>query len=108
MPLLLVVDGYGPFVLGKTGPYCANCRLLIVHRDELEGELATIFEQLAPEVIGGEYVVLGTVDLRAWRKGMSTATNIEEVLHHTAPFTTKLTIEYTPAGWVPSERGRVS
>ena len=108
MPLLLVVGGYGPFVLGKTGPYCANCRLLIVHRDELEGELATIFERLAPEVIGLEYVVLGTVELRAWRKGMSTATTLEEVLHHTAPFTTRLTIEYTPAGWVPGERGRSS
>ncbi len=101
VPLLLAVAGYGPFVLGKTGPYCANCRLVIVHRNELEGELTTIFTRLAPAVVGGEYAVLGTVELRAWRHGMSAATTIDDVLRHTAPFTTTLTIAYTPAGWAP-------
>jgi hypothetical protein len=104
VPLLLFVAGYGPLVLGKTGPYCSNCRLLIIHRDELEGELVTVFTRLAPEVIGGEYAVLGTVELRAWRDGMSAATTLEEVLHHTAAFTTTLELEYTGGGWAPDER----
>jgi hypothetical protein len=102
VPLLLVVAGYGPLVLGKTGPYCAHCRLVIMHRDELEGELTTIVTRLAPAVVGGEYAVLGTVELRAWRRGMSAATTIDDVLRHTAPFTTTLTIEYSPAGWAPA------
>lgn len=104
VPLLLFVAGYGPLVLGKAGPYCSNCRLLIIHRDELEGELVTVFTRLAPEVIGGEYAVLGTVELRAWREGMSTATTLEEVLHHTAAFTTTLELEYTGGGWAPDKR----
>ena len=41
------------------------------------------------------YAVLGTVEVRAWRRGLSAATTIDEVLRHTAPFTTTLTIEYT-------------
>jgi len=106
VPLLLAVAGYGPFVLGKTGPYCANCRLVIAHRDELEGELTTIFTRLAPEVVGGEYAVLGTVELRAWRRGMSAPTPIDDVLRHTAPFTTTLTIEYSPVGWIPAPRSK--
>jgi len=104
VPLLLVIAGYGPLVLGKTGPYCANCRLVIAHRDELEGELTTILTRLAPEVVGGEYAVLGTVELRAWRRGMSAPTSIDDVLRHTAPFTTTLTIEYSPAGWAADRR----
>ncbi len=95
-----------PLVLGKTGPYCANCRLIIAHCDELEGELTTIFTRLAPEVVGGEYAVLGTVELRAWRHSMSAATTVDDVLRHTAPFTTTLTIEYTPAGWAPGRQSR--
>ena len=94
VPLLLVIAGYGPVVLGKTGPYCAHCRLVIAHRDELEGELTTIFAQRAPAVVGGAYTVLGTVDLRAWRRGLSAAPTLEEVLRHTAPFTTTITIDY--------------
>jgi len=104
VPLLLAVAGYGPVVLGKTGPYCAHCRLLIAHRDELEGELTTIFTRLAPAAVGGAYAVLGTVELRAWRRGMSAATTIEDVLRHTAPFTATLTVEYRPATWAPTHR----
>ena len=99
VPLLLAVAGYGPVVLGKTGPYCAHCRLVIAHRDELEGELTTIFTRLAPAVVGGAYAVLGTVELRAWRRGMSAATTVEDVLRHTAPFTATITVEYSPARW---------
>jgi hypothetical protein len=95
VPLLLAVAGYGPVVLGKTGPYCAHCRLVIAHRDELEGELTTIFARLAPTGAGPAYAVLGTVELRAWRRGLSAAPTLDEVLRHTAPFTTTLTIEYT-------------
>ena len=105
VPLLLTVAGYGPLVLGKTGPYCAHCRLVIAHRDELEGELTTIFTRLAPELIGTEYAVLGTVELRAWRRGMSTAPTIDDVLRHTAAFTTVLTLEHVPAGWAPPRPG---
>jgi hypothetical protein len=95
VPLLLAVASYGPLVLGKTGPYCANCRLLIVHRDDLEGELTTLFARLAPTAVGPAYAVLGTVDLRAWRRGLSAAPAIDEVLRHTAPFTVTITIEDT-------------
>lgn len=103
VPLLIAVAGYGTLVLGKTGPYCANCRLVIAHRDELEGELTTIFARLAPEAtVGPEYSVLGTVELRAWRRGLSVATSIDEVLRHTAPFTTTVIIEYSPATWAPT------
>lgn len=97
VPLFIVVAGYGTLIMGKTGPYCAQCHLVITHRDELEGELAIALERLAPEAVGSEYAVIGTVELRAWRRDMRTATPIDEVLRHTAPFATEITVEYTPA-----------
>ncbi len=97
-----MVAGYGTIIMGKTGPYCAQCHLVITHRDELEGELAIALERLAPEAVGSEYIVIGTVELRAWRRGLHTATTGEEVLRHTAPFATEVTVEYTPAIWVPA------
>lgn len=46
---------------------------------------------------------------RTWRRGMRAATPIDEVLRHTAPFATEVTVEYTPATWVaerPPGKGR--
>lgn len=37
---------------------------------------------------------------RTWRRGMRMATAIDDVLRHTAPFATEVTVEYTPATWV--------
>jgi hypothetical protein len=91
----------GPLVLAKTGPYCDSCQLVIAHRDELEDELTTLFTRLAPEVAGGAYAVLGTVELRAWRRGLSAATTLEDVLRHTTPFTATLTVDYVAATWAP-------
>lgn len=108
VPLFIVVAGYGTLIMGKTGPYCAQCHLVITHRDELEGELAIALERVAPEAVGSEYAVIGTVELRAWRRGMRTATTIDDVLRHTAPFTTGITVEYTPATWVPTRPPRKS
>lgn len=109
VPLFIVVAGYGAIIMGKTGPYCAQCHLVITHRDELDGELAIALERLDPEAVGSDYSVIGTVELRAWRRGLHTATTGEEVLRHTAPFTTEIIVEYTPATWAPTRpRGRES
>src|SRR4029079_6862173 len=58
--LMIHVDGWGPFVLGKTCRYCTPCELIIAHRDELEAELTGSFARLDPGVIGKEHLVIGT------------------------------------------------
>src|SRR5215210_4340089 len=42
--LFILVDGFGPMVLGKTCRFCTPCELLIVHQDELEHELVVALE----------------------------------------------------------------
>lgn len=60
--LLIVIDEFGTMVLGKTCRFCTPCDLLMVHQDELEHELVVALERRAPEVMGNEYMVFGTVD----------------------------------------------
>ena len=100
--LLIHVDGYGPFVLGKTCKYCSKCELIIAHKDELEAVLAAQFSLLKPEVIGNEYLVVGTVDRAFWKAGMAQAPAFGETLEHTADIKTYLDVEYRPAGWYPA------
>jgi hypothetical protein len=42
----------------------------MVHQDELEAELVYSFSKFAPEFIGNEYLVIGTIDKRVWKKGL--------------------------------------
>lgn len=100
-PLLIHVDQFGPFVLGKTCRYCAKCELIIAHQDELEGVLAAMFTQHAPEHIGNDYVVLGTVEKKVWKQGLDTPTALGDIREHTADFKRYVTVEYQPAQWVP-------
>ncbi len=101
--LFIVVDGYGPMLLGKTCRFCTPCDLLMVHQDELEHELVVALEPRAPEVIGNEYVVFGTVDKKLWRKGLEgDPTQLGDILDHVADFKRELGLGYDPGGWRPA------
>jgi hypothetical protein len=93
-------------VPGKTCKYCSKCEFIIAHQDELEAELAAHFEQTRPDVIGNDYLVLGTVERKTWREGMEQPKTLDELLVHTADFKEYLEIEYQPGGWFPANADR--
>ncbi len=90
--------------LGKACRFCPKCELIIAHRDELEDQLTDLFDRLDPEAIGNDYLVLGTVERKAWREGMRQSKAIDEMLEHTADFKGYWDIEYEPGGWYPAEK----
>lgn len=93
-------------VLGKTCRYCTRCELIIVHQDELEAQLAYSFGQVAPEVVGNKYMVLGTVEKSVWRSGLQGSGNqVGEMLKHVADFKKVLALKVEPGGWYPASRG---
>jgi hypothetical protein len=103
LPLFIHVDPLNPVVLGKTCRYCPDCDLLIVHQDELEAQLLALFEEHNPDVIGNDYLVIGTVERRAWREGMKQPKAIPQMLKHLHDFKEVRTVEYRPAGWYPAD-----
>lgn len=104
--LFIHIDKWGPMALGITCRYCSRCELIMVHQDELEAQLAHTFSQLAPEVIGNEYIVLGTIEKKVWQEGLSgKGQPLEEMLQHVADFKRYYDLEYQPAGWYPADQG---
>lgn len=96
--LLIGIEGFGTMMLGKTCRFCPVCELLVVHQDELENELAVALQTRDLSAIGNEYMVLGTVDREAWRKGLKgRAGEIGNVLDHIAEFKEELELE--SGGW---------
>jgi ABC-type tungstate transport system permease subunit len=91
-----------PLVLNKTCRYCPSCDLIILHQDELEELLAAMCMQLRkPDLIGNDYLVIGTVDRAAWKKGQqSPGTSIEAMRSSIYDFKKVLEFEVQPYGWV--------
>ena len=97
--LFLHVKGWGPMALGKTCRYCTPWELIIVHQDELEAELTQSFSRLAPDVIGNDYLVLGTVDKTVWRQGLEgRGQALDDALKHVADFKKVLELHVEPGG----------
>jgi hypothetical protein len=84
LPLVIHIDDGGMMVLNKTCRYCPACDLLIVHKDEIEAQMAYRSQRAAPEVVGSDYLVIGTVERADWRRGTEGAImpqDMIEVLH---------------------------
>jgi hypothetical protein len=100
LPLVIHIDDGGMMVLNKTCRYCPACDLLIAHKDEIEALLASYFQRAAPEVVGNDYLVVGTVDRADWRRGTEgnvTPRDMIEVLHDF-----KDVVQFKPrCGWRP-------
>ena len=107
--LFVHIVGWGPMVLGKTCRYCSSCEIVMVHRKELETELARGFSQVALEVIGKDYLVLGTIEKKIWQQGLgSPGKPIADMLKHVADFKHQYDLKYKSGGWYPGteESGR--
>lgn len=76
----------------------------MVHQNELEAELANSFSRIAPDVIGNEYMVLGTVDKKFWKNGLKgSGGEIIEMLRHIADFKKVYDLHVEPGGWYPAD-----
>jgi hypothetical protein len=103
VPLVIHVDPRHPMLLNKRCRYCPNCDVLIAHQDELEEWLAITFEKNAPEIIGNDYLVLGTVDKTTWHKQKKEPIPMGELPEYLHDFKEYLKLSYSPAGWYPKD-----
>ena len=104
--LLIHIDEWGPWALGKTCRYCSRCELVMVQRAELEADLAHGLSQRAPQVIGNDYLVLGTMEKKIWQKALNgEAKPLAKMLEHVADFKHQYELDYKPGGWYPATQG---
>jgi hypothetical protein len=82
--------------LNKTCRYCPNCDLLIAHQDEIEDIMARAFTKFNPEVVGNDYLVIGTVERATWRRAMQSQLPVEVTLDALHDF--KEVVSFKPAG----------
>ena len=88
--------------LNKTCRYCPHCDLLIAHQDDLEHFLTAYFTEHQPEVVGNDYLVLGTLDKPVWKQGARQPLTIQEMLEALHDFKEVVTFKVT-GGWVRDE-----
>ena len=79
------------------------CETLIVDRVELEN--AIIAAGLSGAVKPPDYVVLGTIDRRTWRRGLGDDASLLDIREHMADFKRYLKVDVVPAHWERSSRG---
>jgi hypothetical protein len=70
LPLLVHIDPMHLIALNYTCRYCRYCDLLVASKPEIEHLLTELFRQHDPEVIGNDYLIIGTVKKAAWRGGL--------------------------------------
>jgi hypothetical protein len=92
-----------PVVLGKTCRCGPDCDPLIVHQDELEAQLAALFDEHNPMVTGNNYLVIDTMERQTWRESLKQPKGIQEMMEHLHISKEVRTIEYRPAGWYPAD-----
>jgi Zn-finger nucleic acid-binding protein len=104
--LFVHIDEWGPMALGKTCRYCSRCEMVMVQRAELEAELVRGVSQKAPQVIGNDYLVLGTMEKKIWQKALNgEAKPLAEMLKHVADFKHQYELDYKSGGWYRATQG---
>ncbi|MGH7861829.1 MAG: hypothetical protein ACREOS_06255 [Candidatus Dormibacteraceae bacterium] len=98
LPLLIHIEPKHFMALNKTCRYCPYCDLLIAHRDEIEAHLAAFFAQNSPDVIGNDFLVVGTLDRPDWKKGVDSSLSVQDMFECLHDFKKELAFEVT-GGW---------
>ncbi|WP_395144451.1 hypothetical protein [Armatimonas sp.] len=90
IPLLIHIDPQHLIALNYTCRFCQSCELLVGHKHTIEHFLFELFLLHSPESIGNSYIIIGTVEKGAWRKGLTERLDIPSLLPHAGDFETYL------------------
>src|SRR5579864_4987919 len=80
LPLVIHVDPMQVLSLNKTCRYCPHCDLLITHQDDIEHFLASFLTEENPEIIGNNYLIVGTMDRAIWKHGIQQPLTLQETI----------------------------
>lgn len=101
-PLVIHIEPQQLFVLNKKCKYCECCDLIIAKQFEVEELLAMSFETVAPEIIGNDYFVVGTLERQDWKKVKTGEIDSAELVDQAVVFKKVLDFEIK-RGWFPKD-----
>ena len=80
-------------LLDKISRYCYHCDLVIVHQDQLEERLTAFFTKFKPEVVGNDYLVMGTLNRSELKQEIQNGLPIQEMIEHLHDFKEAVSFE---------------
>ncbi len=101
-PLVIHIEPQQLFLLNKQCKYCPSCDLLIAKKQEIESLMAATFIQANPQIIGNNYLVIGTVDRKDWKEGDKNVLSPSSMIERIYVFKDVWNFEVIPAGWYPT------
>ncbi len=105
LPLFIYIRPEYPIALNYTCRYCKHCDLLIAHKHEIEHLLTTMFKQLNSDAIGNEYLIIGTVEKKAWSENLQHSKEPLEMISQIHDFKTVYSeIRMTRPGWYGADQ----
>ena len=63
-----------------------------------------MFYKHAPELIGNDYLVIGTIDRSVWKKGTMTHLTVQELITQLHDFKQVLSFEPLDYGWIKGDK----
>ena len=104
LPLLIHIDPKNLITLNYTNRYCPRCDRLIGHKHEIEHLLTDIFSQHNPSIIGNNYLLIGTLEKKAWQEGLKQPQLVQDMLPYVHDFKDYGELRMTMAGWFPKDQ----
>lgn len=99
LPLVIHVHPANLIALNYTNRYCSRCDLLISHKHEIEHLLTEMFVRKAPEIVGNNYLIIGTAEKKAWQAGLRQPLSVDEIRQFVRDFKRYEELQMSSAGW---------
>jgi hypothetical protein len=103
-PFGIHIDPNVMMTLNMSGPYCPSCDLIILHKDKVETLLTMTFEMQNPDIIGNDYLIVGTLEQSYWRKASKQGGTYQELFDNLHDFKKVVVFEPMRPVWLPNDQ----
>lgn len=90
------------FLLNLRCRHCPDCDLIIAKKDKVESSMAAGLQRTKPEIVGNEYLVMGTLDRQDQLEGNRGGLPLEALMDRMLLFRDVWHFDEILAGWSPS------
>lgn len=97
--LVIHIEPQQLFLLNKQCKYCTKCDLIIVKKQEIESLMSASMIKENPQIIGNNYLVIGTLERQDWKQGNQGLLSSKEIIERVYVFEDEWEFEVIPGGW---------